>query len=112
MCPTFYLFPPNSKVWGSLLEKGKAPGWVDGVRCRLGGMPIGAGVPRCRMGGTRKSWGPAAGMRIGAESPQCRMGGHADRSWGPAVLDRWHAGWVARGVPANNRKKARPLQGL
>ena len=25
-------FPPNSKVWGSLLERGNAPGWMGGTR--------------------------------------------------------------------------------
>ena len=55
------IFPPNSKVWGSLLEKGNAPGWMGGTR----------------MGG---------GTRIPARSAGSVLDGwHADRSWAHAA---------------------------
>ena len=63
-------FPPNSKVWGSLLEKGSAPGRMGGTRIGAGGPGLAAGsVARGSywMGGTRMrdhrwasgiGWGP------------------------------------------------------
>ena len=62
-----YIFihnPPNSKVWGSLLEKGNAPGWMGGTRMGAGGPArIGAGWVARRGGGSVARRGLSAGPR-------------------------------------------------
>ena len=86
LCPN----PPNSKVWGSLLEKGNAP-------------QMGAGAIWWQVDG---SWGPAGWV-------------HADRSWGEKVPDGWHwvgvrgAAWVEFGraaLPDTNKEHRAPTQ--
>ena len=93
-------FPPNSKVWGSLLEKRNAPGWMGGTRLS-GGTRIGTGGPRSRWPwfAGRDGWhagldgGPQwlgnprkirSGRWIGAGAAD-RMGGTRIRAGGPRI---------------------------
>ena len=46
------VFPPSSMVWGSLLEKGNAPGWMGGADRSWGPRPDGWHADR--------SWGSVA----------------------------------------------------
>ena len=94
------IVPPNSKVWGSLLERGTVPGWMGGTRM---------GVRARGLDGWHAdgSWGPAVPDGWHADGTGCadrslrsqywlrgRVGGsedgwhgwdprHADWSWGP-----------------------------
>ena len=69
--------PPNSKVWGSLLEKGNAPGWM---------------ARGSELGARGRSWGPAKpdkwrwvarGSELVARGSELGAGWHAERNWGP-----------------------------
>ena len=83
--PHCLCFPPSSKVWGSLLEKGNAPGWMGGTR-------MGAGGPR-RRGLRGRPWtgGRGAGSRQIA---------------GPDRKSAW------RGPPGPDTKRRAPTQSV
>ena len=87
------LLPPNSKVWGSLLEKATPrAGWVA-CGSELGACGSELGVPRNPIGGSEhadRSWGPR------------NRRWHADRSWGSQTA------WVARG----SERRARGWMGV
>ena len=115
-------FPPNSKVWGSLLEKGNALGWMGGSR--MGGTRVGAGGPQSRINGTRieaRKW-HADGRAGGPAEPRrswgfVELGAHrsitrASELGGTRIGARMHGKRIEGGVRGRVARRQPPTQTL